>query len=74
MNKKKTESSPDAFWRYWQSRIFSGERICDECGINIDTPYKDIMTFIHGSCWEEYRKKGKVYPMPAYVGNWVEDQ
>jgi hypothetical protein len=48
--------------------LFDGERLCKFCGINIDIPWLDILEFIHGDCWKEYRRKGLLYPMPKYVG------
>lgn len=47
----------------WQSG-----RICKYCGINMDIPYLDILYEIHGVCWQQYRKNGEKYPMPAHVG------
>lgn len=69
--KKKIESLQEDSWTYWQDKIFSGERLCEVCGTNIDIPYYDILFNLHGICWQEFRKKGKKYLMPAYTGNWI---
>ena len=42
-------------------------RICDYCGINIDIPWLDVLKFFHEDCWKQYRKDGKMYPMPKYA-------
>jgi hypothetical protein len=42
-------------------------RICDYCGINIDIPWLDILIFFHEDCWKQYRKDGKLYPLPKYA-------
>ena len=42
-------------------------RICDYCGINIDIPWLDVLKFFHEDCWKQYRKDGKIYPMPKYA-------
>ena len=39
-------------------------RICDYCGINMDIPWLDILIFFHEDCWKQYRKDGKLYPLP----------
>jgi hypothetical protein len=44
---------------------FKGGRICKYCGINMDIEDLDILEFIHGTCWQQYRKNGEIYPMPA---------
>lgn len=44
---------------------FKGRRICKYCGINMDIEDLDILEFIHGTCWQQYRKNGEIYPMPA---------
>ncbi len=44
---------------------FKGGRICKYCGINMDIADLDILEFIHGTCWQQYRKNGEIYPMPA---------
>jgi hypothetical protein len=48
----------------WNSKF---GRICDYCSINIDIPWIDILRFFHEDCWKEYRKAGKIYPMPRYA-------
>ena len=42
-------------------------RICDYCGLNIDIPWLDILMFFHEDCWKDYRKNGKLYPLPKYA-------
>jgi hypothetical protein len=42
-------------------------RICNYCGINIDIPWLDVLKFFHEDCWKQYRKDGKLYPMPKYA-------
>jgi hypothetical protein len=42
-------------------------RICDYCGINMDIPWLDILIFFHEDCWKQYRKDGKLYPLPKYA-------
>jgi hypothetical protein len=42
-------------------------RICDYCGINMDIPWLNVLKFFHGDCWKQYRKDGKIYPMPKYA-------
>jgi hypothetical protein len=46
---------------------FTGGRICDYCAINMDIKDMDILFFFHGTCWQQYRKDGKHYPMPRYA-------
>ncbi len=47
---------------------FNTGRICDYCGVNIDTTDLEVLEFFHRECWKEYRKRGKTYPMPAHLG------
>ena len=42
-------------------------RICEYCGINIDIPWIDILKFFHQDCWKQYRRDGRLYPMPKYA-------
>jgi hypothetical protein len=42
-------------------------RICDYCAINMDIPWLDILMFFHEDCWKQYRKDGKLYPLPKYA-------
>jgi hypothetical protein len=48
-----------------EMNYFKGGRICKYCGINMDIKDMDILEFIHGTCWQQYRKNGEIYPMPA---------
>jgi len=49
----------------FMDNYFKGGRICKYCGINMDIADLDILEFIHGTCWQQYRKNGETYPMPA---------
>ncbi len=42
-------------------------RICDYCGVNIDIPWLNVLRFFHEDCWKDYRKDGKLYPLPKYA-------
>jgi len=42
-------------------------RICNYCGINMDIPSLDVLEFFHEDCWKQYRKDGKLYPLPKYA-------
>ena len=47
--------------------LFHGGRICKFCAINMDIKDQDILQFFHGTCWQDYRRNGLVYPLPANV-------
>lgn len=49
----------------FMDNYFKGGRICKYCGINMDIADLDILEFIHGTCWQQYRKNGEIYPTPA---------
>jgi hypothetical protein len=42
-------------------------KICDYCGINIDIPWLDILKFFQRICWKQFRKDGKLEPLPKYA-------
>jgi hypothetical protein len=48
--------------------LWIGGRICNYCGVNMDSPHVDEVRFFHETCWQEYRKAGRLYPMPKYAG------
>ena len=43
--------------------LFDCGRICKYCGVNMDTTDLESLKFLHGKCWEEYRKNGELYPL-----------
>jgi hypothetical protein len=43
--------------------LFHTGRICQFCGVNMDSKYVDLVEFFHSACWQEYRRRGLVYPM-----------
>lgn len=47
--------------------LFHKGRMCKFCSINIDIEDQDILQFFHGTCWQEYRRNGLIYPMPKYA-------
>ena len=49
------------------TNYFKGKRICRICGINIDIKDLELLKFFHQDCWQEYRKAGLTYEMPAHV-------
>lgn len=44
--------------------LFNCGRICKYCGANMDTIDIESLRFLHGACWQQYRKNGEVYPFP----------
>ncbi|MFZ0328676.1 MAG: hypothetical protein WBP64_03145 [Nitrososphaeraceae archaeon] len=46
--------------------LFEG-RLCKYCGLNFDTKLVEILTDVHGTCWQQYRRNNEVYPMPKYA-------
>jgi hypothetical protein len=34
----------------------------------MDTTDLESLKFLHGKCWEEYRKNGELYPLPENFG------
>lgn len=44
------------------------DRYCDVCGIYIDTDDMFKLFELHGVCWHEYRRRGKLYKMPGCIG------
>jgi hypothetical protein len=50
-----------------RSDLFNQGRICKYCGVNMDTTDLESLKFLHGKCWQQYRRNGEVYPFPANV-------
>jgi len=47
---------------------FEGQ-LCKYCGINPDAiEDMSVLYFYHAKCWQQYRKNGEVYRMPAHAG------
>ena len=49
-----------------RSDLFNQGRICKYYGVNMDTTDLESLKFLHGKCWQEYRKNGEVYPFPLF--------
>jgi hypothetical protein len=66
---KKARSNNRRSTRMIESILWDADkgRICNYCGINMDIPWLDILKFFHEDCWKQYRKDGKLYPMPKYA-------
>lgn len=66
LSSKRQEETIDDQQEWTEGQLWDAdkERICDYCGINMDNPWLDILKFFHEDCWKQYRKDGKIYPMP----------
>jgi hypothetical protein len=66
---EKTEEPIEDQQEWTESLLWDADKgkFCDYCGINMDIPWLDILIFFHEDCWKQYRKDGKLYPLPKYA-------
>ena len=69
LEKRQEETIEEDQQEWTESILWDADkgRICNYCGINMDIPWLDILEFFHEDCWKQYRKDGKLYPMPKYA-------
>jgi len=71
---EKTEEPIEDQQEWTESLLWDADKgkFCDYCGINMDIPWLDILIFFHEDCWKQYRKDGKLYPLPNMLrGSWM---
>ncbi|MGA9151131.1 MAG: hypothetical protein WBZ36_11180, partial [Candidatus Nitrosopolaris sp.] len=57
----RTGNPHDLMLKSRKSGLFNQGRICKYCGINFDRDI-DSLRFLHGTCWQEYRKNNELCP------------